>query len=109
MGVFCIIGIIIGIFAISTQRDMDKRLTQENYNFSIRNSCLVYYDHISKSWRSTKTNQKAARFVTRDVNGEWYEYTVTVPLFPTIERGEFIEARYLNINKRNDPVILNNH
>ena len=104
MAVLAVIGILIFIFSQVAQSGIDERLTKEGYERAQRFDDLVYYDQQRHCYRSMKTNQKASRYVTRDANGEWYEYIVNVPPFATMIAGDFIEARYLDKRKWNEPV-----
>ena len=105
IGGLLIFGFIIYTFvAFTGQSGINERLTDEGKQRAKNNNQLVYYDQKERCYRSVKTNEKAQRFIAHDVNGESFEYVLTLPPFATITHGRFIEARYLNVNKWNEPV-----
>lgn len=101
-----VIGIIIFLPTMAIQSGIDERLTKEGYARAKEHNDLVYYDQKSRCYRSVKTGQKATEHIGNDINGEPFKYVLTLPLFSTMVEGEFIEARYINVNKWKDPVLF---
>ena len=85
------------------QSGMDSRLTKDGYERAIHSHDLVYYDQRCGCFRSTKTKQKAKKVLSRDMNGVPFEYVVTDGV------GTFIEARYTNPQKWDQPVLFDDY
>ena len=103
-GILFLLAVIVLVVPCLAQKGIDERLTDENHQRANNLNQLTYYDHKSKCYRSTKTNQKANEYIGLDINNEPYKYVVTVPPLKTILLGDFIEARYISVNKANDPI-----
>ena len=99
-----VLGVLLYIIVRIAQRGTDERLTKENHKWAHDLDRLVYWDHTSNCYRSTKTNQPAQESVSRDIDGEPFKYVMTRPLCNTRTMGKFIEARYIDVNKWNEPI-----
>ena len=104
MDALCIIIAIIFILVCIIQRGQDESLTREGYQRSIDRDTLVYYDQIHHCYRSTKTNEKANKYLAHDIDGEPYEYVISVPPFKSYNHGRFIEAKYICEDKKGEPI-----
>ncbi len=104
--ILVIISIIVVFVAFSMDKGQKQRNSQFNRDLARKTDDIYYLDSASKCYRDPQTGVPVEHRFGFDVDGEMFEYTMTVKLPFTEQR--ILRARYTDRNKRNDPIRLGN-